>query len=72
MAINLVCIKMAYKYAQKALELNDNLDTAHLLIGSVTFSRTSMKRQSLKRSGLSPSIPMELAIILVWLGWSAP
>lgn len=35
MAINLVCIKMAYKYAQKALELNDNLDTAHLLIGSV-------------------------------------
>jgi adenylate cyclase len=29
--------KMAYKYAQKALELNDTLDTAHLLIGSVYF-----------------------------------
>jgi adenylate cyclase len=29
--------KMAYKYAQKALELNDTLETAHLLIGGVYF-----------------------------------
>jgi adenylate cyclase len=29
--------KMAYKYAEKALELSDTLDTAHLLIGSVYF-----------------------------------
>jgi adenylate cyclase len=30
-------IKMAYKYAQKALELNDTLDSAHLVIGGVYF-----------------------------------
>ena len=30
-------IKMAYKYFQKALELNDTLDTAHLGISSVYF-----------------------------------
>ena len=30
-------IKMAYKYAQKALELNDTLDSAYLLMGSVYF-----------------------------------
>ena len=30
-------MKMALKYAQKALELNDTLDSAHSLIGSVYF-----------------------------------
>ena len=30
-------LKTAYKYAQKALELNDTLDSAHLVIGGVYF-----------------------------------
>jgi adenylate cyclase len=30
-------IKMAYKYAQKALELNETLDSAHMLISGVYF-----------------------------------
>ena len=29
--------KMAYKYAQKGMELNDTLDNAHLLMGSIYF-----------------------------------
>jgi adenylate cyclase len=61
-------IKMAFKCAQKAIELDETLDMAHILIGSVYLvKRQYEKAIAAMGSGLSPLILMERTPIVLWL-----
>ena len=65
--------KMAGKYAQKGMELNDTLDNAYYLMGSVYFNQGQHEKAiaEVERAiALNPNGANNYA--MVWLRWSAP
>jgi len=64
-------LKMAYKYAQKALELNDTLDSAHLLISSVHFLQGQHEKAIAKTEraiALNPNGAMNYTVLAAMVG----